>query len=137
MGSSSLNFQVKAVAPRRVGRGDVKSAVLLNQVIDWVMPRTMEDQPKGIKWTLVDMFKGLHFADDLALLFHTYQHMQEKKRRLSEFGQQVGLRFCKRNTEVKTLKINAPAPVLLDDTAFPSTETFTYVGSVVRQVALM
>ena len=101
------------------------------------MRRTIEDQPKGIRWTLVDMFRGLHFADDLALLFHTYQHMQEKKRRLSEFGQQVGLRFCKRNTEFKTLNINVPAPVLLDDTALPSTETFTYVGSVVRQVALV
>ena len=32
-----------------------------------------------------------------------------------------------------TLNVNAPAPVLLDDQALPSTETFTYLGSVVRQ----
>ena len=32
-----------------------------------------------------------------------------------------------------TLKMNAPAPVLLDDQALPSTETFTYLCSVVRQ----
>ena len=47
--------------------------------------------------------------------------------------QQVGLQISKRKTEVMTLKMNAPAPVLLDDQALPSTETFTYPGSVVRQ----
>ena len=47
--------------------------------------------------------------------------------------QQVGLQISKRKTEVMTLKMNAPAPVLLDDQALPSTETFTYLGSVVRQ----
>ena len=35
--------------------------------------------------------------------------------------------------EVLTLKVNAPSPVLLDDQALPSTETFTFLGSVVRQ----
>ena len=32
-----------------------------------------------------------------------------------------------------TLNVNAPAPVLLDDQALTSTETLTYLGSVVRQ----
>ena len=32
-----------------------------------------------------------------------------------------------------TLNVNAPAPVSLDDQALPSTETFTYPGSAVRQ----
>ena len=35
--------------------------------------------------------------------------------------------------EVMTLNVNVPAPVLLDDQALPSTETSTYLGSVVRQ----
>ena len=59
--------------------------------------------------------------------------MQEKTRRLSKFGQQVGLQISKRKTEVMTLNVNAPAPVLLDDQALPSTKTFTYLSSVVRQ----
>ena len=32
-----------------------------------------------------------------------------------------------------TTNVNAPAPVLLDDQALPSTETFNYLGSFVRQ----
>ena len=63
---------------------------------------------------------GPDFADDLALLSHTHRHMQEKTRRLSKFGQQVGLQISKRKTEVMTLNVNAPAPVLLDDQALPS-----------------
>ena len=62
-----------------------------------------------------------------------HQHMQEKTRRLSKFGQQVGLQISKRKTEVMTLNMTAPAPVLLDNKALPSTETFTYLGSVARQ----
>ena len=38
-----------------------------------------------------------------------------------------------RKMEVMILNMNAPAPVLLGDQALPSTETFTYLGSVVRQ----
>ena len=59
--------------------------------------------------------------------------MQEKTWRLSKSGQQVGQQISKRKTEVMTLNVNAPAPVLLDDQTLPSTETFTYLGSLVRQ----
>ena len=59
--------------------------------------------------------------------------MQEKTHCFSKFGQQVGLQISKRKTKVMTLNENAPALVLLDDQAIPSTETFTYLGSVVRQ----
>ena len=79
------------------------------------------------------MPEDLDFTNDLALLSHMHQHMQEKTRRLSKFGQQVGPQVSKRKTAVKTLHVNAPALVLLDDQALPSTETCTYLGSVVRQ----
>ena len=59
--------------------------------------------------------------------------MLEKLCHLSKFGQQVGLQISKRKMEVMTLNVNVPAPVLLDDQALPSTETSTYLGSVVRQ----
>ena len=129
MESSNLNFQAKT----GVRQGCVTSAVLFNLVIDWVMRRTTEDQLRGIRWTLFDTLEDLDFADDLALLSHTRQHMHEKTRRLSKFGQQIGEQINKRKSEIMTLNVNAPAPVLLDGQALPSTETFTYLGSVVRQ----
>ena len=104
-------------------------------VIGWVMRRTTEDQPRGIRWTLFDMLEDLDFADDLALLSHTHHHMQEKTRHLSKFGRQVGLQISKRKTEVMSVNMNAPAPVLLDDQVLPSTETFTYLGICMDQSA--
>ena len=79
------------------------------------------------------MLEDLDFADDLALLSYTEQHMQEKTHCLMKFDQQVGLQISKRKMEVMTLHVNAPAPVLLDGKALPSTKTFAYLGSVVRQ----
>ena len=87
MGSHSLNFQVKT----GVHQGCVMSAVLFNLVVDWVIWCTTGDQPRGIRWTLFDTLEDLDFTDNLALLSHTYQHMQEKTCHLSKFGQQVGL----------------------------------------------
>ena len=80
-------------------------AVLFNLVIDWAMQCTTEDQPRGIRWTLLDMLdlEDLDFANDLALLSHAHQHMQQKTCHLSKFGQQVGLHISKRKTEVMTL----------------------------------
>ena len=72
------------------------SGVLFSLVMNWVMRRTTEDQQKGIRWTLFDTLEDLDFTDDLALLSHTHQHMHEKTRRLSMFGQQVGLQIRKR-----------------------------------------
>ena len=62
------------------------SALFFNIVIDWVMRRTTENQARGIRWTLLSTLEDLDFADDLALVSHTHQHMQEKTSRLSTFS---------------------------------------------------
>ena len=67
------------------------------------------------------------------LLVCSCVYLQEETHCLSKFGQRVRLQISKKKTEVMTLYVNAPAPVLLVDQALPSTETFTYLGSVVRQ----
>ena len=50
------------------------------------MRRTTENQARGIRWTLLSTLEDLDFADDLALVSHTHQHMQEKTSRLSTFS---------------------------------------------------
>ena len=54
------------------------SPVLFNIAIDWVLRRPVEDQRRGIRWTPYSTLKDLDFADDVALLSHTRQHIQEK-----------------------------------------------------------
>ncbi|KAJ8353557.1 hypothetical protein SKAU_G00211240 [Synaphobranchus kaupii] len=71
---------------------------------------------------------GLDFADDLALLSHSRQPMQEKTRVLANTSSQVGLNIHKGKT--KTLKVNTTSedPVTLEGTALEEVEAFTYLG---------
>ena len=76
IGQGDLSFEVKT----GVRQGYAMSSMLFNIAIDWVLCRTMEDQQRGIRWTPFTILEDLDFADDLALLSHTRQHIQEKDR---------------------------------------------------------
>lgn len=52
--------------------------------------------------------ENLDFADDLALLSHTHQQMQDKTTRVAAASSQVGLNINKEKTKV--LKVNATNP---------------------------
>ncbi|KAL9980638.1 hypothetical protein ACROYT_G009248 [Oculina patagonica] len=127
--NSDISFEVKT----GVRQGCVMSALLFNLVIDWVMRRTTEDHPRGIRWTLFSTLEDLDFADDLALLSHTHSHMQEKTSLLSEYAHQVGLNISLTKTEVMTLNNSNPQPVKVNGKDLPMTEQFKYLGSIVRQ----
>ncbi|XP_071136896.1 uncharacterized protein [Mytilus edulis] len=96
------------------------------------MRKTTEDTPRGIRWNLLATLEDLDFADDLALLSHTHHHLQEKTNRLNTFASQVGLKISQTKTEVMTLNINNSTPILVDGKDLPITETFTYLGSTIR-----
>ena len=108
------------------------SSLLFNLAIDWVMRQTTADQARGIRWTLFSHLEDLDFADDLALLSHTHQHMQEKTSRLETYAHQVGLKISQKKTEVMPLNIKNPPPVTVNGQDLPMTEEFTYLGSTVR-----
>ena len=82
------------------------SAMLFNMTIGWVMRHKTEDQSRGIRWTLFSTLEDLDFADDLALVPHTHQHMQQKTTRLSTYAQQVGLKISQKKTEVMLLNVS-------------------------------
>ena len=90
------------------------------------------DRLRGIRWSLLSTLDDLDFADDLAPLSHTHQHMQEKTTRLSMFTQQVGLNVSQKESEVMMLNVSNPSPVKVNRKALPITEVFTYLGSIVR-----
>ena len=55
-----------------------------------------------------------------------------KTNRLSNFANQVGLKISQTKTEVMTLNIINPTPIQVDGKDLPNTETFTYLGSTIR-----
>ncbi|XP_061173378.1 uncharacterized protein LOC133182546 [Saccostrea echinata] len=108
------------------------SAVLFNLVIDWVMRKTTEDSPRGIRWCLFSTLEDLDFADDLALMSHTHQHIQEKTNRLQIYGHQVGLRISTKKTETMTLNVELPAAVKINGEELRQTDNFIYLGSIIK-----
>ncbi|KAJ8370368.1 hypothetical protein SKAU_G00103960 [Synaphobranchus kaupii] len=113
VGNNNHTFEVKT----GVRQGCVMSALLFIIAIDWVMKKTTEDQPRGIRWTLLSTLEDLDFA--------------EKTSRLNTFAQQIGLKISLKKTEVMTLTQNPP-PMQVDGTNLPTTEEFVYLGSIVR-----
>ena len=100
--NSETSFEVKT----GVRQGCTMSAMLFNMTIYWVMTRTTDDQSWGIRWTLLSTLEDVDFGDDLALVSHTHQHIQEKTTRVSTYAQRVGLKISQKKTEVMLLKVS-------------------------------
>ena len=107
------------------------SALLFNIVIDWVLSRATEDRRRGIRWTLSTVLEDLDYADDIALLSHSFSDMQEKTDRLDRFSRQVGLKISPQKTKVLPVNISAPLPFKVGQLDLETTQQFTYLGSTV------
>ena len=129
VGQGDLSCEVKT----GVRQGCVMSSVLFNIVIDWGLRRTVEDQRRGIRWTLFSTPEDLDVADDLALLSHTWQHIQEKTDRLSIFSNQVGMTISLKKTEAMCVNVPSPTEIRVRGQGIPFTDKFTYLGSVLCQ----
>ena len=114
-------------------KGCVVSSVLFNIAIDWVLRRTADDQPRGIRWTPFSTLEDLDFEDDLALLSHTWQHIQEKTDRLSIFSNQVGFTISLKKMEAMCVNVPSPTEIRVRGQGIPHTDKFTYLGSVLCQ----
>lgn len=87
--------------------------------------------PQGIIWTLFTSLENLDFADDLALVLHTHQRMQEKTTQLWTYAQQVGLNISQKKTEV-LLNVSNPTTEQVNGEDLPTIVEFPYLGSTVR-----
>ena len=96
------------------------------------MRRTTED-PKGIQWTLMEKLEDLDFADDIGLLAHRHQHMQEKTDRLSVIAKSTGLEINVNKTKNMRLQTRTETPITLNGRDIEEVDHFTYLGSVVNK----
>ena len=114
-------FQVKT----GVRQGCFLSPLLFLLAVDWVMKTSTAQRRNGIQWTLWTQLDDLDFADDLALLSHTQQQMQEKTNTIAETSARLGLKIHRGKS--KLLKVNAEntTPIRLE-----GVESFTYLGSI-------
>ena len=119
-GQFSRQFRVQT----GVRQGRLLSPFLFLLVIDWIMKMTTKQKRNEIQWTLWSQLDDPDFADDLALLSHNRQQMQDKTTRLMDISAKVGLSIHKQKTKVMKLNTASTEPVL---------ESFTYLGSIINR----
>lgn len=126
-GQLSESFEVKT----GVRQGWLLSPFLFLQVIDWIVKTTTTGRKNGIQWTLWTQLNDLDFADDLALLSHNHNQMQDKSTKLATASLGMGLRINKEKTKLMRINTLTTSPVSIEDKPIQEVNSFTYLGSII------
>ena len=116
-----------------VRQGCLLSPLLFLVVLDWVTRTAYANSGKGIQWTLEKKLEDLEFADDLALLSHRLQDMQDKITALVDIAKKVGLKISKEKTKLMRIKNEQDAPINIEGSELEDINEFVYLGSKISQ----
>ena len=128
-GQTSETFQVKT----GVGQGCLLLPFLFLLVIDWIMRETTRGKNNAIQCTLFEQLDDLDFADDLALLGHNQNQMQDKICRLDTFSAKTGFRINPRKTELIKINTTANTTIAVGGEPIKEVESFVYLGSTITK----
>ncbi|XP_072025116.1 uncharacterized protein [Amphiura filiformis] len=124
-GEESEWFKVKT----GVKQEDVMSGFIFLIVVDWIMKHATEGNNTGIRWKFMTKLEDLDFADDIALLSSTIQHMQDKATKLCEFAARTGLKINTKKTEVLRINSKSNTRIVLAGQQLNEVEKYTYLGA--------
>ncbi|VDP85300.1 unnamed protein product [Schistosoma mattheei] len=82
-----------------------------------------------IQWTSRMQLDDLDFAEDLVLLSHAQQQMQEKTTSIAA----VGLNIHRRKSRILRYNTTCTSPITIDGEDLEDVETFTYLSSIIEE----
>ena len=109
------------------------SGLLFLRVVDWIMRNTLQEGNTGIRWKFNTKPEDLDFADDIALLSSTRQHIQTKTDKLAQEAGRVGLKV--NVDKCKLLRINSRNNnvVEVNGQGIEDVDRFVYSGATVSK----
>ena len=116
-----------------VRQGCLLSPTIFLMVVDWVMRQSTAGQRTGIQWTFTKQLEDLDFADDIGLLSHKQQDVQEKLCRVAAETEKTGLQINIGKTEDMRVNSNQDDPLRLHQENIKEVDKFVYLGSVVSK----
>lgn len=73
----------------------------------------------------------MEFADDIVLLAHNYQQMQDEITLIEESATKLGLSVSKGKTKTMRMNNTNINPIMLQKRAIEDVSSFTYLGNIV------
>ncbi|VDP74225.1 unnamed protein product [Schistosoma mattheei] len=127
-GQLANSFEVKI----DVRQGCLLSPFLFLLVIDWIIKTSTSEGKHRIQWTSMMQLDDLDFTDDLALLPHMQQQMQEMT---SVVEASAAVRLNIHIGKSKILRHNTACtnPITIDGEDLEDVKTFTYLGSIIDE----
>ena len=97
------------------------------------MRKTLQEGNNGIRWKFTTKLEDLDFADDIALLSSTRQHIQTKTDKLAHEAERVGLKV--NVDKCKLLRINSRNNdvVEVNGRGIEDVDRFVYLGATVSK----
>jgi hypothetical protein len=110
------------------------SPLLFLLAVDWIMKKATDGRRNCFQWTMFNHLDDLDFFDDIALLSHSHQQMQEQLTQVERRAAATGLRI---NTKkIKVLKSNTKtrADLTVNGQNLEEVDSCTYLGSEVDNI---
>ena len=105
------------------------SGFLFLLAIDWVMRQTVEGERTGIRWNFTTRLEDLDFADDIALLSSTIDHLHHKTEKLEENAGRVGLKLNAKKCKVLKVNSKRETPIIVNNNTVEEVDKFCYLGA--------
>ena len=112
-----------------VKQGCIISPLLFIQGIDWVLKQVTSGVRRGIGWTLTSVLEDLDYADDIVLLAHRHQDMQDKTNALATTAGNLGLKINIKKTRHLRMNGRNNESILVNGEVVDGVDHFTYLGS--------
>ncbi|VDP32498.1 unnamed protein product [Schistosoma mattheei] len=94
------------------------------------MKTSTSEGKHGIQWTSRMQLDDLDFADDLTLLSHTHQQMQEKTTSVAATSTAVGLNIHKGKSKILRYNTACNRPITIEGEDLEDVKSFAFVVSI-------